>query len=66
MLFKATHIDQAGHRRLAKVTAVNVADAIDQMEREFGEARALACVRLATRPVLRLVPPQTRRQLCAA
>lgn len=67
MLFKVTHITQSGHRRRARVTALNVADAMDQMDRQFGEARAVACLRLATRPVLRVVPSlRGRHSPCAA
>lgn len=59
MIFKVTHINQHGHRRLARVTAQSVADALDQVDREWGDARALACLRMATRPVLRVVRPIT-------
>lgn len=55
MLFKVTHIDQGGHRRKARVAAVNVGDALDQVDREWGLARVTACVRLSARPALRLV-----------
>lgn len=66
MLFKVTHISQAGHRRRARVTALSVADAMDQMERVFGDAVAVACLRMATRPVLRVVQPNGGRHPCAA
>lgn len=66
MIFKVTHIDQSGHRRRARVTARSVADCMDQADREWGPARALACLRMAARPVLRLVPHTTdRRHPCA-
>lgn len=56
MFFAVTHFDAAGHRRKARVLARDWSDAIDQMERVYGLARRASCVRLATRPVLRLVP----------
>ena len=55
MLFKVTHIDVAGHRHKARVLAANPTDAMEQMDRVFGEARGGACVRLKVKPVLRLV-----------
>ena len=65
MLFKVTHIDVAGHRHQARVLATNPTDAMEQMDRVFGEARGGACVRLKVRPALRLVggrqAPQMRR-----
>lgn len=68
MLFKVTHISPSGHRRRARVTAQSVADAMDQVERAWGDARALACLRMLARPVLRVVPSiqrtTTRRQAC--
>ncbi len=73
MLFKVTHISLTGHRRRARVTAQSVADAMDQVDREWGDARALACLRMVARPVLRVVPSihpannrttTTRRQAC--
>lgn len=64
MLFKVTHISQAGHRRRARVTAQNVADAIDQAERAWGDAVALACLRMSARPVLRVVRPTGGRLSC--
>lgn len=54
MLFKVTHIDAQGHRRKAHVTARSTADALDQVDREWGDARACACVPLLARPVLHL------------
>ncbi len=66
MMFKVTHIDQAGHRRRARVSARTVADAMDQMDRVFGDARAVACLRMAVHPVLRLVQPTGGRHPCAA
>lgn len=55
MLFKITHIDPAGHRHKACVTGANATDAMEQMDREFGESRGGACVRMAARPSPRLV-----------
>lgn len=55
MLFSVTHIDQAGHRHKARVSAMSCWDVMDQMDQVFGEARAMACVRMATRPVLCVV-----------
>lgn len=55
MLFKVTHIDEAGHRHRAQVSARNSQDATDQMERQFGEARGVSCMRLPVRPVLRVL-----------
>ena len=55
MLFKVTHIDQQGHRRRARVSARNSQDAHDQMEREYGDSRSGACVRMACSPVLHMV-----------
>ncbi len=63
MLYKVTHIDQAGRRRRARVSARTVADAMDQMDRVFGDARAMACLRMSVRPVLRVVP--NRGHACA-
>jgi hypothetical protein len=40
-----THIDVAGHRHKARVLAANPTDAMEQMDRVFGEARGGACVR---------------------
>jgi hypothetical protein len=55
MLFKVTHIDRGGRRHRAHVSAANVRDAMEQADREWGEARAMACVRMAVRPALGLV-----------
>lgn len=55
MLFKVTHIDEAGHRRRARVSARSSQDAHDQMERVYGESRAGACVRMVAVPVLHVV-----------
>lgn len=55
MLFKVTHIDPAGHCRKARVSAIHAGDAIDQMDRVYGDALVTACVRMSARPVLRLV-----------
>lgn len=55
MLFKVTHIDPDGHRHRARVTAGNARDAMEQLDREFGDARAGACVRMAAHPALCLV-----------
>ena len=55
MLFKITHIDPAGHRHRAQVSAANSRDAMEQADREWGEARVMSCVRMAARPVLSLV-----------
>lgn len=52
MLFKVTHIDAQGHRRKARVTARSTADAMEQADREWGDARACACVPMKARPVL--------------
>ncbi|WP_367846432.1 hypothetical protein [Rhodoferax sp. WC2427] len=71
MLFKVTHIDRAGHRHQARVSALSVGDAIDQVERLWGVPRSLACVRMPARPVLQLVARGhhhfqiTGRTLCA-
>lgn len=67
MLFKVTHIDRTGHRRKARVTAVSVADAMDQVDREWGASMVLSCLRLTARPVLHIVhtPNNGGRQLCA-
>lgn len=46
MIFKVMHINAAGQRRLAKVTAANTWDALHQMDVAFGQAVAAACVRL--------------------
>lgn len=40
MLFKVTHIDPAGTRRQAWVTAPTSWDAIDQMDAAFGASSA--------------------------
>lgn len=58
MLFKVTHIDARGHRRKAHVTARSTADAMDQADREWGDARACACVPMVARPVLHVAPPR--------
>lgn len=55
MIFRVTHIDPAGHRRKARVSAPDAWHAIDQMDRVFGAARAAASVRMDTGQVLRLV-----------
>lgn len=57
MMFRITHVDRTGQRRRAHVTASSNADAMGQMDRAFGLARAASCVRLAPalRPV-RVVP----------
>lgn len=55
MIFRVTHIDAAGHRHKAHVTAGSVGNCIDQVEATFGPAKRLACVRLGTRPLPRLV-----------
>lgn len=60
MLFKVTHIDPAGHCRKARVSAVHAGDAIDQMDRVYGDALVTACVRMSARPVLRLVTRASR------
>lgn len=46
MLFKVTHIGRDGHTHKAHVNAPSLSDALDQVDRCFGEARALACIRL--------------------
>lgn len=68
MLLKVTHIDRAGHRHKALVTARSVADAMDQMDQVFGEPLRVACLRLTGRPALRVVASgsKTGRTLCAA
>jgi hypothetical protein len=55
VIFLVTHIDMAGHRHRARITAQGNADAMGQAEREWGDARAMTCLRMATRPVLHLV-----------
>lgn len=55
MIFLVTHIDMAGHRHRARITAQGNADAMGQAEREWGDARAMTCLHIATRPLLRLV-----------
>jgi hypothetical protein len=60
MLYKVTHIDEAGHRHRARVSAQHAGDALAQMDRVYGEARAGACLRMATTPVLRLVVRSNR------
>ncbi|MFN4360504.1 MAG: hypothetical protein ACK4F4_07250 [Hylemonella sp.] len=54
--FKLTYIDQAGHAHRGTVPGGNIAGVIDQLERLYGEARVVACIRLPARPRLRLVP----------
>lgn len=58
MLFAVTHFDRNGHRRKARVAARDNRSAMEQMEAMFGPARAVHCLRLAARPVLRLVAGQ--------
>ncbi len=65
MLFKVTHINEAGKRHKAWVSAKNRRDAEDQMEREFGEALRQSCMVFQTQPVLRLVQPNGGRHPCA-
>jgi hypothetical protein len=60
MLFKVTHIDQIGHRRRARVSATGSWDAMAQMDQVYGEARAVACIRMSTKPVLRLLVRSNR------
>lgn len=55
MLFKVTHIDEQGHRRKALVPARSWQDAADQMDRLYGDSRAGACMRMASKPVLHVV-----------
>lgn len=55
MLYKVTHIGRDGHTHKAHVLAASLSDALDQVDRCFGEARALACIRLNTHTGLRLV-----------
>lgn len=64
MIFKVTHIDLAGHRRRARVTAQSVSDAMDQADRLWGAALAMACLRMSSRPELRLVADKGRRAAC--
>lgn len=68
MLFKVTHIDEAGHRHLSRVTARNSADAIDQAYRAWGDAQRLACVRMQAHPVLHVPAPRAaeRRLACTS
>lgn len=68
MMFKVTHIDAAGHCHRARVTARNVVDALDQVDREWGESKRLACVRMNPHPVLHVPEPKTaeRRPACAS
>lgn len=58
MLFLVKHIDGQRHRRMARVSAVSNRDAMDQAERAWGTALGMTCLRMETRPVLRLVQPQ--------
>lgn len=66
MLFKITHIDAAGHCHRACVTARNVADALDQVDREWGEPQRLACVRMRAHPVLHVPRPPAAERRAAA
>jgi len=65
MLFKMTHINEAGKRHKAWVSARNRKDAEDQMEREFGDALRQSAIVFQTRPVLKMVANHITRQLCA-
>ena len=65
MLFKVTHIDPAGHRHRARVTAPNASDAMEQADRLWGDAQAMACVRMQTHPVLFLLT-RSSEQLAVA
>lgn len=65
MLFKVTHIDEAGKRHKAWVSAKNRRDAEDQMERQFGVALRQSCMVFQTRPVLKMVANKTARLACA-
>ena len=56
MIFRITHVDVQRHRRRAMVTACNVDDCIDQVERELGAHIGLSVVRVKTKPVLHLCP----------
>ncbi|CAM8627326.1 hypothetical protein MCEMSHM24_02719 [Comamonadaceae bacterium] len=53
-IFLVTHVDMAGHRHRARITAEGNADAMGQAEREWGDARAMTCLRIQ-RPALHLV-----------
>lgn len=53
MIFKVTHINEAGQRRKAMVTAVSVADAQDQVFAAWGFALAVACLWLGDERKLR-------------
>ena len=61
MLFTVTHIDAAGHRRKAVVTARSSGDAMDQMDRAFGDARGGSCVPMRSPPEFHLVRTDNRR-----
>lgn len=54
--FKLTYIDAAGHAHRGTVPASNLQSVMDQLERQYGEPRRLACIRLPEQPRLRLVP----------
>lgn len=56
MLFKVTHISPTNQARRARVSATCRDDAMDQVDQAWGAARAVACMCLPTRPVLRVVP----------
>jgi hypothetical protein len=59
MLFKVTHINEAGRCHRARVTALNMKDALDQVDERFGDAVRLSCLRLRPTPVFVVgaVPP---------
>lgn len=57
MMFSVTHIDQAGHRRKARVTAGSVGNCMDQVDAAFGLARRVSCIRLTLKPVVHIVYP---------
>lgn len=58
MMFRVTHVDLHHHRQKARVTALNVGDAIKQIEDELGEHIGLSVIRMRARPVLHLRPTE--------
>jgi hypothetical protein len=67
MLFKVTHISARGKLTRMRVEAPNNADAMDQVERAYGDARVMFCVNLARRSqaAARLRVAARREGLCA-
>lgn len=56
MIFRVTHINPQRHRSRAMVTARNVNDCLDQVERALGDYIGLSVIRMKTTPVLHLRP----------